>query len=630
MGFNNGNDSCKDPGSQDQQLRLDEEASLYKMRHSCAHILAQAVIERFSESGSVKLGVGPAIADGFYYDFQLPRPLNSDDLGWLEVRMKEIVKSGCDFSYSKLGADDARQVFQDQPFKMELIDLICSGQADPDAQEDANTSSEDRTVNEVSIYRHDRFVDLCKGPHVHNSREINPDALKLLHTSGSFWRGNERNPMLTRIYGTVFASKKELEKHMLFLEEAKRRDHRRLGKKLELFHFDETAPGMPYWLPNGMRLLNELFSFWRDTHEKHGYEEISSPLLNHKSLWETSGHWEHYNENMFLVEDEDDTVYGLKPMNCPNAMVVFGLKLRSYRDLPMRLSDCDVLHRNERSGTLNGLFRVQKFQQDDAHIFVSPDQIEDEFKKVLTLAAEFYSVFNMSYSYRLSLRPNKFVGDVEKWDEAENALRRILDRQVGKDNYMIAEKEGAFYGPKIDILMRDSLGRKWQMGNIQLDFQLPERFGLKYIDKDGQHKTPAVIHRVIYGSIDRFIGILLEHTNGELPVWLAPLQVVLIPIADRHIEYAKSIGAILNSKRIRHKVDDGSARMNRKIRDWEIMKVPYICILGDDEMNSSTVSFRSRGKGDERGVRLSKFTAYLSEIIESKTNKADQDDFISD
>lgn len=618
MSFNYGNDLCRHPGPQKQMLRLDEEASLYKMRHSCAHILAQAVVERFSEVGSVKLGVGPAIADGFYYDFQLPRPLNSDDLIWLEDRMREIVKSGCAFNYSNLQADDARKIFQDQPFKMELIELILSGQADADAQENAGRKDE-REVNEVSIYRHDDFVDLCKGPHVQNSREINAEALKLLHTSGSFWRGNEKNPMLTRIYGTVFASRQELEQYMDFLEEAKRRDHRRIGKKLEIFHFDATAPGMPYWLPNGMRLLNELFSFWRDTHEKHGYEEISSPLLNQKSLWETSGHWEHYNENMFLVEDEDDTVYGLKPMNCPNAMIVFGLKLRSYRDLPMRLSDCDVLHRNERSGTLNGLFRVQKFQQDDAHIFVSPEQIEDEFNNVLALAAEFYSVFNMSYSYRLSLRPDKFVGDVAKWDEAENALRRILDRQVGKDNYMIAEKEGAFYGPKIDILMRDSLGRKWQMGTVQLDFQLPERFGLKYIDKDGQHKTPAVIHRVIYGSIDRFIGILLEHTNGELPVWLAPLQVVLIPIADRHVEYAKAIGVMLHARRIRHKVDAGSARMNRKIRDWEMMKVPYICIIGDDELNNSTISFRSRGKGDERGVPLSTFTLQLVEIIQNKS-----------
>lgn len=586
------------------------------MRHSSAHILAQAVVERFANDGRVELGAGPAIANGFYYDFNLPRPLQDGDLEWIEDRMKQIVKGKHEFIQSSISGDDARELFKHQPFKLELIDLISKGLSDDNGEE--STSNEKLEDVKLSVFKHDSFVDLCKGPHVGNSMEIDPDALKLLHSAGSFWRGNERNPILTRIYGTVFPSKEELDEHLHLLEQIKLRDHRRIGKRLELFHFDETAPGMPYWLPNGMRMLNELFAFWRNVHEKHGYEEISSPILNNKKLWEISGHWEHYQDNMFLVEMDDDTVYGLKPMNCPNAMIVFGLKLRSYRDLPMRLSDCDVLHRHERSGTLSGLLRVQKFQQDDAHIFVSPDQIEEEFDRILDLADEFYSVFDLSYSLRLSLRPDKFVGDIETWDRAEDSLKQILNRRVGEENYIVAEKDGAFYGPKIDILMKDSLGRKWQMGTIQLDFQQPERFGLKYIDKDGNAKTPAVIHRVIYGSIDRFVGVLLEHTNGELPLWLAPLQAVIVPIADRHNDYAKYVAERLRNEGIRCKIDDGNGRMTRKIRDWELQKVPYIAVVGDKEQADQSLSPRLRGGEQQPPCSIESFVERLCLEVRAK------------
>jgi len=600
---------------------------LSRMRHSCAHILAQAVVERFGDSGSVRLGVGPAIADGFYYDFDLPRALQEDDLAWLEARMKEIASNKHAFQHRFVNVDEARKLFADQPFKLEIIDLVANGLADDDGEKvSSNGDSAKRAGDEngqsveVSLYQHDNFVDLCKGPHVGNSSEIEPEAIKLLHSAGSFWRGNERNPMLTRIYGTVFESKEELDKHLFYLEEVRKRDHRKIGKKLELFHFDETAKGMPYWLPNGMKVLNELLSFWRNVHERHGYEEISSPILNDKKLWEISGHWEHYQENMFVVPLDDDTVYGLKPMNCPNAMVVFGLKLRSYRDLPMRLADCDILHRHERSGTLSGLFRVQKFQQDDAHIFVEPERIEEEFDRILDLTEEFYSVFDLDYSFRLSLRPDDFMGDSEVWDKAENALKDILDRRVGKDNYIVAEKEGAFYGPKIDILMKDSLGRKWQMGTIQLDFQLPLKFDLKYIDRDGKHKTPAVIHRVIYGSIDRFVGVFLEHTAGDLPLWLSPVQVAIVPIADRHVEFAEKLGERLRENGVRFKIDSGNARMNRKIRDWELQKVPFIIIVGDKEAQSNSVSVRPRHGDQKNDIALDSFITELRNAIKSKSN----------
>lgn len=631
------------------RLQQNEE-QLYRLRHSCAHIMAQAVIERFESGGSghssdVKLGVGPPIDGGFYYDFLLPRPVNDDDLIWIENRMKEIIESGIDFQKEALSADEARKRFANQPFKLELIDLISSGKSDDNGEESSLGSSRNSKAasssspNIVSIYRHSNFEDLCKGPHVDSSSEINPDGVKVLSVAGAYWRGSEKNPMLYRIYGTVWPSRKELDQYLLARDEAKRRDHRAIGKRLGLFHFDETAPGMPYWLPNGMKVLNELIGFWRAEHEQRDYMEISSPLLNDRKLYEISGHWDHYKDNMFLVPIDDgekefdefekerldadpephpQKVFGLKPMNCPNAMVVFNLELRSYRDLPMRLADCDVLHRHERSGTLHGLLRVQKFQQDDAHIFVAPEQIESEFEAIFELADKFYKIFNLDYSFRLSLRPEKFVGEEAVWDSAEASLKRILDCRVGEGNYLIAPGEGAFYGPKVDIMMRDSLGRKWQMGTIQLDFQLPARFGCQYVDSDGKRKVPAVIHRVIYGSLDRFIGILLEDTAGELPIWLAPVQVVVIPISASHADYARLIGSKLKENRIRNRVESASSWMQKNIRNAELEKVPYIMVVGDKEVDSQRVSVRFRHGSKNNDLSIEEFIERIKRAIEQK------------
>jgi threonyl-tRNA synthetase len=521
----------------------EQELDLARMRHSCAHVMAQAVLELFP---GAKLGIGPAIADGFYYDFDLPRPLTPEDLERIERRMEEIKAAAYPFVRQVVTRAQARELFRDQPYKLELIDEF-----PPDEV--------------ITTYTHDGFTDLCRGPHVRDTSLIG--YFKLLRVSGAYWRGDEHRPQLQRIYGTSWPTREQLEAYLHRLAEAERRDHRRLGRELELFHFDPTAPGMPYWLPKGLKILNLLLDFWRQEHEKRGYQEIAAPLINDKSLWETSGHWEHYRENMFLIQLDDHLVYGVKPMNCPNAMVVYNLKKRSYRDLPLRLSDCDILHRYERSGTLHGLLRVRKFQQDDAHIFVTEEQIEEEFARILEIAQLFYGIFGLRYTLRLGTRPDDFMGDPETWDKAEAALQRILDEHAGPGNYLIGEGEGAFYGPKIDILMEDALGRQWQTGTIQLDFQLPRRFGCTYTDRDGTEKTPVVIHRVIYGSLERFIGILIEHFAGAFPVWLAPVQAVVIPIADRHLPYAFRVRERLREAGLRVEVDDSIRKVNHLINE---------------------------------------------------------------
>jgi threonyl-tRNA synthetase len=423
--------------------------------------------------------------------------------------------------------------------------------------------------------------------------------------------------MLTRIYGTAFASQKDLDEYLTQQEEARKRDHKKLGAQLDLFMFHETAPGMPYWLPNGVILYNELIEFWRKEHSARGYKEIVSPLLNKKELYITSGHWGHYLENMFISETEEGELYAAKPMNCPNAMNVFAYKTRSYKELPLRLSDTDTLHRFERSGTLNGLFRVREFRQDDAHIFVTEDQIKDEYKRVFEITERFYSIFDMTYSYRLGTRPEDFMGDAESWDKAEAALKDILE-QSGKE-YFVLEGDGAFYGPKIDILMKDSLGRSWQMGTIQLDFQQPKNFNLKYVDSDGLLKTPVVIHRVVYGSMERFIGILIEHLAGNFPTWLAPVQAVMIPIADRHAEYAKQIAEELRLSGVRVDVDDRSESMQSKIRDAQMQKVPYMLVVGDKEMEAKGVAVRTRNNENKGLVGFEEFKSNI--ILEIKDKR---------
>lgn len=583
---------------------------LYRIRHSAAHVLAQAVLERFPGAG---IAIGPPIEDGFYYDFDLPHSPTEVDLAWLTERMRAIIQGNHPFRARTVSPEEARVIFADQSYKLALIDGLVQGALD----EYGNPVDADQPPV-LTVYQQDSFVDLCRGPHVAATGAIDPEAIKLMNVAGAYWRGDERNAMLTRIYGTAWRNKAELDHYLWRLAEAEKRDHRRLGKQLELFHFDPTAPGMPYWLPKGLKMLNELLAFWRQVHEEHGYQEISSPLFNERKLYEISGHWEHYRESMFLIEVDEHTTYGLKPMNCPNAMVVYNMKVRSYRELPLRLADCDMLHRKELSGTLHGLLRVQKFQQDDAHIFISEDQIEEEYERIFALTDLFYHIFGLTYKLRLGTRPASYVGDLATWEKAEWALKRILDEHVGPDNYLIAEGDGAFYGPKVDILMEDALGRQWQMGTIQLDFQLPRRFGCTYVDRDGSEKTPVVIHRVIYGSMERFIGILIEHTAGALPVWLAPVQARLIPITDHHLAYVQMVAGQLRKAGLRVEVDDTTKRMNAKIRDAQVQKIPYMLVIGNREMENGQVAVRLRTEEDLGAMAIADFLALAQKAVAEK------------
>jgi len=583
---------------------------LYRIRHSAAHVLAQAMLERFPGSG---IAIGPPIEDGFYYDFDLPHSPTEADLVWLAERIRAIIQANYPFTVRIVSPDEARAIFADQPYKLALIDGLAQG-----AQDEYGNPLDAEQPPVLTVYQQDSFVDLCRGPHVASTGDIDPDAIKLMTVAGAYWRGDEKNPMLTRIYGTAWRNKAELDHYLWRLDEAEKRDHRRLGKQLELFHFDPTAPGMPYWLPKGLKMLNELLAFWRQVHDEHGYQEIASPLFNDRKLYEISGHWEHYRESMFLIEVDEHTTYGLKPMNCPNAMVVYNMKVRSYRELPLRLSDCDMLHRKELSGTLHGLLRVQKFQQDDAHIFISEDQIEEEYERIFALADLFYHIFGLTYKLRLGTRPESYVGDLATWEKAEWALKRILDEHVGPGNYLIAEGDGAFYGPKVDILMEDALNRQWQMGTIQLDFQLPRRFGCTYVDRDGSEKTPVVIHRVIYGSLERFIGILIEHTAGALPVWLAPVQARIIPITDHHLPYANRVAGQLRKAGLRVEVDDTAKRMNAKIREAQVQKVPYMLVIGNREQENGQVAVRLRTEENLGAMAVDEFIALARQAVAEK------------
>ncbi|WP_428268655.1 threonine--tRNA ligase [Haliangium sp.] len=587
---------------------------LYRLRHSTAHVMAQAVRERFQAEGPVHFAAGPPTDDGFFYDFSLPRSATEEDLAWIEERMREIVRGGHAFEVREVNPDEARTLFADQPFKLELIEGLSQGTLD----EDGNPIAQD-DAPPITVYQHDTFADLCRGPHIANTSEIVPEAIKLLTTAGAYWRGDENRDMLQRIYGTVWKSKEDLDQYLWRRAEAEKRDHRKLGKELELFHMEPSAPGMPYWLPRGFKLLLGLLDFWREEHDARGYQEISTPLINDKRLWETSGHWEHYRSDMFLVPIDENRTFGVKPMNCPNAMVVFNLKKRSYRELPLRLSDCDMLHRNERSGTLHGLLRVQKFQQDDAHIFCTEDMIESEYAGILDICARFYDIFDLKYTLRLGTRPkDAFIGDVETWDRAEAALRRILDTHSGEGGYEVRDGDGAFYGPKVDIVMEDALGRTWQMGTIQLDFQLPRRFNCKYVDRDGQEKTPVVVHRVIYGSLERFIGVLIEHTAGAFPVWLSPVQVAVLPVTDKQNDYAHQVAARLREQRVRVEVDDSNERMGHKIRAAQLQKTPYMLVVGKREVAAETVSVRLRTEEDLGAMSVDDFLTRARQVIADK------------
>ena len=563
------------------------------LRHSTSHVMAQAVRQLFPE---VKVAIGPAIEDGFYYDFLKATPFTPEDLERIEARMREIVKADHKFTREEMPREAAIAFFEErgEPFKVEILRGI-----------DAPT---------VSLYHQGDFVDLCRGPHVASTRAIK--VFKLLSSSGAYWRGDEKNPMLQRIYGTAWLTKDELDKYLWRLEEAKKRDHRKLGRELDLFLFNEVAPGVPFWLPNGWLIVRELERFVREVLDARGYDEISTPILVNKRLWEQSGHWEHYAENMFTVEVEEET-FGLKPMNCPESTIVYRHALRSYRDLPLRYSDMGRLHRNERSGTLTGLFRVRQFTQDDAHIYCRPDQLQDEITAVLELVRAWYKTFDLQPFYKLSTRPEKKLGTEEQWDRAEAALHDAL-RATGLV-YDLNPGEGAFYGPKIDIDIQDVLGRRWQIATVQVDFAQPDRFSLEFIDTDGQPRRPIMVHRAIFGSFERFIGILTEHFAGAFPTWLAPVQARVLPISEKHAEYGRAVFERLREARVRVELDDRNEKLGYRIREAQLHKVPYMLVVGEREAQAGTASLRRRTGEDLGAVPVDRIVSELGAEIGSRS-----------
>ena len=580
-------------------------------RHSLAHILAKAVIEIFGKE-NVQYAIGPEVSDGLYYDFVLPRTVTKEDFPALEEKMHEIIKRREPWLRQEISREAALEMFKDQRFKTELIQDLPEDEA-------------------ITIYSTgDDFVDLCRGPHVDNSQELLSAAFQIKSASGSYWRGDEHNEQLQRIYVYAFPDKQQLKDHLKLIQEAMERDHKKLGQQLELFMFDETAPGMPYWLPRGWRLYNTLMDFSRNLQDEYGYQEICAPVFNNRKLYLISGHWAHYQNNMFVVPElerdengqivlddngsfkmrpvEEADIYSAKPMNCPNAMVVFKSQVRSYRDLPLRLSENNVLHRKEKSGQLNGLLRVQEFRQDDDHTFVMESQIEDEIAKIFELTDKIYSTLGLSYRAELSTRPEDFMGDIETWNDAERALKNILDAKYSEGGYEINEGDGAFYGPKIDLQMKDALGREWQCGTIQLDFQLPHNFELKYTAPDGSLKQPIVIHRALYGSFERFIAVIIENFKGAFPFWLSPTQVGVVPIKTEHNDYAEEICRLLRANRIRYEVDYEDKNMNAKIKAFKNFKVPYVIVVGGQEAENRTVSINIRGSNQQlRNVPLDTF-----------------------
>ncbi len=562
--------------------------------HTTSHIMAQAIKRIY---GDVKLTIGPSIDNGFYYDFDKEKPFSDEEFSKIEEEMKKIIKEDLPIERFSLPKEEAIKLMEKEPYKIELIQELPEGE-------------------EISFYKQGDFVDLCAGPHLMSTGKVK--AVKLLSTSGAYWRGNENNKMLQRIYGISFPKASELEEYLNMIEEAKKRDHRKLGKELDLFFFDETAPGMAYWMPKGFKMMNILIEYWRKEHEKRGYEEFSGPQLNSSSLWKTSGHWEHYKEDMFVLTDVDGNEQALKPMNCPNSIKIYQSKLRSYKDLPLRFNDVDVIHRNEKSGQLNGLFRVRMFRQDDSHNYIMESQIKDEIKDILEIAKKFYDIFGLEFILTLSTRPDDYMGELELWDKAEANLKDVLDDICGKDNYRINEGDGAFYGPKIDIKMKDCLGREWQMGTVQVDFQLPLRFNLSYIDKDGEKKTPIMIHRALFGSFERFIGILTEHFAGAFPTWLSPVQVKILPITDKQLDYAKQVKSILMENDIRVELDDRQEKIGYKIREAQVEKIPYMLIVGDKEIEASAVGVRNRKEGDIGQMPITEFVKLIKEEIENK------------
>ncbi len=566
------------------------------VRHTCSHVLAQAVKRLYPET---KLAIGPSIDNGFYYDFDREGGFTPEDLEALEKEMKKIIKENLKIStYTKPRAEAIEFMKEkDEPYKVELIE---------DLPEDAS----------ISFYEQGDFVDLCAGPHILYTKGIK--AFKLTSVAGAYWRGNEKNKMLTRIYGTAFFTKDELADYLNMIEEAKKRDHRKLGRELGIFTMMEEGPGFPFFLPNGMILKNTLIDYWREVHTREGYVEISTPIMLNRQLWETSGHWDHYKENMYTTVI-DDTDFAVKPMNCPGGMLVYKSEPHSYRDLPLRIGELGLVHRHEKSGQLHGLMRVRCFTQDDAHIFMTPEQIPSEIKGVISIIDEVYKLFGFKYHVELSTRPEDSMGSDEDWETATNGLKSALD-DLGLD-YVINEGDGAFYGPKIDFHLEDSLGRTWQCGTIQLDFQLPMRFNAEYMGEDGEKHQPIMIHRVVFGSIERFIGIIIEHFAGKFPLWLAPVQVKVLPVSEKSHDYAVSVYEKLKQAGIRVELDKRDEKIGYKIREAQMKKIPYMLILGENESSTGTISVRSRDKGDLGASKLDEFIADIKEEIDTKGQK---------
>ncbi len=585
---------------------------LHSLRHSAAHIMAQAVMELLP---GTKLGFGPAIEEGFYYDFQLSRALSPEDLPAIEARMKEIIAGKFPFQHDELSIDAARKRFADQPFKLDQVEALARGEMGEHGEASAQAATS------VSIYTHDKFTDLCRGPHVANTGDVPTDALKLLSIAGAYWRGSEKNPQLTRIYGTVWQSKKELDEYLWRLEEAKKRDHRKLGKELGLFYFsDDVGPGLPLFSPKGEIVRHLMEDYVREAQTRYGYQHVWTGHMVKEDLYKKSGHYDNYIDSMFPPMVDEDITYRLKPMNCPSHMTLFNeMGTHSYRELPLRFAEFATLYRYEKRGELTGLTRVRALTQDDCHIFCTEDQIESEFTLALNLVREVLNTYNFKdYKVRLSLRGDqgKYVKDDEKWDKATAALKAAMDAN-GVD-YFVAEGEAAFYGPKADFIARDVLGRDWQLSTIQVDFIQPARLGCEYIAEDGQVRAPVLIHRAVTGSTERFLGVLIEQFAGAFPVWLAPVQAMIVPIADRHAEYAQYVAAQLREQKLRVEIDARGERMNAKIRDATMQKIPYILVVGDKEEQAKAVAVRLRTGEDLKAMPLEQFIGMARKLVDAK------------
>ena len=578
-------------------LTFEDADGRWALRHTASHILAQAVKRLYEKDGQhVQLAIGPAIENGFYYDIDMEKKLTDDDLADIEKEMENIVKENLPLVRKELPREEALQFFKEQNegYKVQLIE---------DLPDEAT----------ISMYTQGEFTDLCAGPHVLSTGKVK--AIKLQSIAGAYWRGDEHNKMLQRIYGTAFEKKDDLKDYLRMLEEAAKRDHRKLGRELDLFSLHEEGPGFPFFHPNGMAIRNELIGYWREVHRRYGYQEIKTPMILNRQLWETSGHWDHYKDNMYFTKiDEED--YAVKPMNCPGGMLVYKSQPHSYRDLPLRLGELGLVHRHELSGALHGLFRVRNFTQDDAHLFLTPDQIQKEIQHTIDLFDEVYRTFGLSYTAELSTRPEDSMGSDEIWEKATAALRAALE-QRGL-NYVINEGDGAFYGPKIDFHLKDSIGRTWQCGTIQLDMLMPEKFDLTYVGEDGEKHRPVMLHRVVYGSIERFIGILIENYAGAFPVWLAPVQAKVLPITDKQADAARKVQQRLFDLGLRVEIDERNEKIGYKIRECQVKKVPYQLVIGDKEVESGTVNIRKYGEKESQTMTVEEFIDYITKKIESK------------